>query len=65
MQYSNEATNQRVVHPEDIERIREERRNALLGNKPFAFEERIRREGWTVPVVSRAVQSVAGRARAG
>jgi PAS domain S-box-containing protein len=32
----------RGIHPEDIERIREERRNAMLGNKPFAFEERIR-----------------------
>jgi formate hydrogenlyase transcriptional activator len=30
------------IHPEDIERLREERRKAMLGNKPFAFEERIR-----------------------
>ena len=32
------------VHPGDIERLSEERRKAMLGNKPFAFEERIRRE---------------------
>ena len=32
------------IHPEDIERLSEERRNAMLGNKPFAFEERIRRK---------------------
>jgi formate hydrogenlyase transcriptional activator len=42
----NDAKQQETtgIHPEDIERIREERRNALLGNKPFAFEERIRRK---------------------
>jgi formate hydrogenlyase transcriptional activator len=32
------------IHPEDIERLREERRKAMLGNKPFAMEERIRRK---------------------
>jgi formate hydrogenlyase transcriptional activator len=31
-------------HPEDIERLREQRRKAMLGNKPFAIEERIRRK---------------------
>jgi formate hydrogenlyase transcriptional activator len=34
----------RGIHPEDIERLREERRKTMLGNKPFAFEERIRRK---------------------
>jgi PAS domain S-box-containing protein len=34
----------RGFHPEDIERLREERRSAMLGNKPFAIEERIRRK---------------------
>jgi len=34
------------VHPGDIERLSEERRKAMLGNKPFAFEERIPARGW-------------------
>lgn len=34
----------RGIHPEDIERLREERRKAMLGNKPFAIEERVRRK---------------------
>jgi formate hydrogenlyase transcriptional activator len=34
----------RGLHPADIERLREERRKAMLGNKPFAIEERIRRK---------------------
>ena len=34
----------RGIHPEDIERLREEHRRAMLGNRPFAFEERIRRK---------------------
>ena len=38
-----DATN-RGFHPEDIARLREERRKAMLGNKPFAIEERIRRK---------------------
>jgi formate hydrogenlyase transcriptional activator len=37
-------TTNRGFHPEDIERLREERRKAMLGNKPFAIEERIRRK---------------------
>jgi formate hydrogenlyase transcriptional activator len=37
-------TTNRGFHPEDIERLREERRRGLLGNKPFAIEERIRRK---------------------
>jgi PAS domain S-box-containing protein len=32
----------RSVHPDDVSRLREERRKAMLGNKPFAIEERIR-----------------------
>jgi PAS domain S-box-containing protein len=31
-------------HPEDIARLRDERQTAMLGNKPFAIEERIRRK---------------------
>lgn len=38
----SDSTN-RGFHPDDIERLREERRNGLLGNKPFAIEERVRR----------------------
>jgi formate hydrogenlyase transcriptional activator len=34
----------RGVHPEDIQRLREARRKAMLGNEPFAFEERILRK---------------------
>jgi formate hydrogenlyase transcriptional activator len=34
----------RGIHPEDIERLREEHRKAMLGSRPFAFEERIRRK---------------------
>jgi formate hydrogenlyase transcriptional activator len=34
----------RSVHPDDVSRLREERRNAMLANKPFAIEERIRRK---------------------
>ncbi len=36
-------TTNRGFHPDDIERLCEERRNGMLGNKPFAIEERIRR----------------------
>jgi formate hydrogenlyase transcriptional activator len=32
----------RGIHPDDIERLREEHRRAMAGNRPFAFEERIR-----------------------
>jgi PAS domain S-box-containing protein len=32
------------IHREDIERLREERQKAMLGNQPFAIEERIRRK---------------------
>jgi formate hydrogenlyase transcriptional activator len=38
-----DMTNQ-GFHPEDIARLRDERRKAMLGNKPFAIEERIRRK---------------------
>ena len=34
----------RSVHPDDVSRLREERRKAMLANKPFAIEERIRRK---------------------
>src|SRR5262249_37215953 len=34
----------RAIHPDDIERLREERRKGLLGNEPFVIEERIRRK---------------------
>jgi PAS domain S-box-containing protein len=37
-------TTNRGFHPEDIERLSEARRKAMLGNKPFAIEERIRRK---------------------
>jgi formate hydrogenlyase transcriptional activator len=37
-------TTNRFFHPEDIERLREKRRKAMLGNKPFEIEERIRRK---------------------
>jgi len=33
-----------AFHPEDIERLRDERRKGLLGNKPFTIEQRIRRK---------------------
>src|SRR6266850_692531 len=33
----------RVFHPEDVARLREERRNALAGGVPFEFEQRARR----------------------
>jgi PAS domain S-box-containing protein len=36
-------TTNRGFHPEDIERLSEARRKAMLGNKPFAIEQRIRR----------------------
>ncbi len=34
----------RVFHPEDVERLREERRVALLGSVPFENEQRIRQK---------------------
>src|SRR5262245_32000386 len=34
----------REIHPDDVERLREERRKGMLGNKPFVIEERIRRK---------------------
>jgi formate hydrogenlyase transcriptional activator len=37
-------TTNRFFHPDDIDRLREERRKAMLGNKPFEIEERIRRK---------------------
>jgi PAS domain S-box-containing protein len=37
-------TTNRGFHPEDIERLRETRRKAMLDNKPFAIEQRIRRK---------------------
>jgi PAS domain S-box-containing protein len=35
-----ESFRERVFHPEDIERLREERQNALAGTKPFENEQR-------------------------
>jgi formate hydrogenlyase transcriptional activator len=32
------------VHPDDTERLREQRREAMLANKPFVMEERVRRK---------------------
>ena len=32
----------RCIHPDDVERLGEDRRKGLLGTKPFDFEERIR-----------------------
>src|SRR5262245_18993390 len=32
------------VHPDDTERLREQRRAAMLANKPFVLEERLRRK---------------------
>jgi formate hydrogenlyase transcriptional activator len=34
----------RGFHPDDVERLREERRKGMLGSKPFSVEQRIRRK---------------------
>ena len=42
----------RVFHPEDIERLREVRRSALIGGAPFETEQRVRGKDGKVSVAS-------------